>query len=428
MTPLRECYEQGGDRIVRRITIGARESITLIGDVSDPVPEFHAWMRWWQSFLRGQKIQCEEAWRPLRIADLFCGCGGLSLGAAEAARAVGLLPVFELAVDIDAAALSVYNENLHPVRLLARDVGTLVSYSVPALVRGDREAYPSLVESDLRSLVGRIDLLLAGPPCEGHSNLNNRTRRSDPRNKLVLDAVALALALRVRTVVVENVPEARADRHGAIRTAENALRSFGYHVSTVVLDASDYAVAQTRRRLFLLASREAPPSEATLLGLTKRPIPDLRWAIGDLEDARSSPLDVPSRPSPENQRRIAYLFETDSYDLPDSLRPPCHRAGHTYPSVYGRLVWDKPAGTITTGFMSMGRGRFVHPSRPRTLTPHEAARLQGFPDSFRFVLSDDREPTRSQLAKWIGDAVPPPISYAVVLTVLETLMRSRDGT
>ncbi len=354
MTLLRECYEQEASRVARRIVIGAQESITFIDDVSDLAPNSPAWMRWWQSFLRGQKIYGERAWRPVRIVDLFCGCGGLSLGAAEAARAIGLLPVFELAVDIDAAALSVYAENLHPVRTLARDVGALVCYSVSRRVEGDRTIHPSLVETDLRSLVGRIDLLLAGPPCEGHSNLNNRTRRHDPRNRLVLDAVALALALQVRAVVVENVPEARADKHGAVRTAENALRSSGYYVSTVLLDASDYAVAQTRRRLFLLASREAPPSETVLDGLSKQPVPNLRWAIGDLEDARSSPLDVPSRLSPENQRRIAYLFETDSYDLPDPLRPPCHRNGHTYPSVYGRLVWDKPAGTITTGFMSMG--------------------------------------------------------------------------
>lgn len=424
MTALQECYEKVDKYIVRRITVGARETTTFILDVADPTPDTPAWMRWWQSFLRGQKSCGEQAWYPIRVVDLFCGCGGLSLGIAEAARALGLLPVFELAVDIDAAGLSVYVENLLPVRTLARDVGTLVSYSAPGLVSSEQAIDPSLVESDLRSLVGHIDLLLAGPPCEGHSNLNNRTRRSDLRNRLVLDAVAVALALRVRALVMENVPEARADRYAAVQAAEIALRSFGYHVLTVVLDASDYAVAQTRRRLFLLASREAPPNEATLRGLAKRPTPDLRWAIGDLEDARSSFLDVPSRPSPENERRIAYLFEADVHELPDSLRPPCHRGGHTYPSVYGRLFWDKPAGTITTGFMSMGRGRFVHPSRPRTLTPHEAARLQGFPDSFRFVPSNGRNPTRSQLAKWIGDAVPPPVAYAVGLTVLETLMRS----
>jgi DNA (cytosine-5)-methyltransferase 1 len=348
----------------------------------------------------------------------------LSLGAAEAVRAVGYLPVFEAAVDTDANALAVYAANLHPVRVLARDVGTLVSYSAPHLARGENLDHLSLVVPTLRPLVGGVDLVIAGPPCEGHSNLNNRTRRSDPRNNLVLDAVAAAIALEARAVVIENVPEARADRFGAIRDAELALRSAGYCVSTVILDASDYGVAQTRRRLFVLASSRGLPSETTLQALVKRPTPNLRWAIGDLVDADASPLDRPAKPSPENERRIAFLFEKDLYELPPGMRPACHRNGHTYPSVYGRLRWDEPAGTITTGFMSMGRGRFVHPARRRTLTPHEAARLQGFPDSFRFVLDEKTPPTRSHLAKWIGDAVPPPLAYAVVLTVLETLLEN----
>jgi DNA (cytosine-5)-methyltransferase 1 len=168
------------------------------------------------------------------------------------------------------------------------------------------------------------------------------------------------------------------------------------------------------------------PSDWTLRGLEKLPVPDVRWAIEDLQDADGSFLDMPTRLSPENERRIAYLFENGSYELPDFLRPPCHRDGHTYPSMYGRLSWDKPAGTITTGFMSPGRGRYVHPSRPRTLTPHEAARLQGIPDSFRFVRAEGAAPSRTQLARWIGNAVPPPLAYAVVLTVLEASVSRRD--
>ncbi|WP_448575941.1 DNA cytosine methyltransferase [Thermomicrobium sp.] len=391
-------------------------------DLSGLGSDVEPWMRWWRTYLRGGIANVGKSEFPVRIVDLFCGCGGFSLGAAEAARALGLLPVFEAAVDIDAAGLQVYSRNLQPVRTINRDVGTLIGYSVHRLARGEIPDRSSLLDPGLRSLAGRVDLLLAGPPCEGHSNLNNKTRRRDPRNTLVLDAVAVAIALEASTVVIENVPGARADERRVVQSAEEALKSAGYRVLSRVLDASDYAVAQTRRRLFIMASRLSEPCERMLAGLVKSPPPDVRWAIEDLEDAGESPLDIPTRHSAENERRIAYLFETHSYDLPDDLRPPCHRGGHTYPSVYGRLSWDKPAGTITTGFTSMGRGRFVHPSRPRTLTPHEAARLQGFPDSFRFVWEGDRVPARSQLAKWIGDAVPPPLAYAVVLTVLKTLL------
>ena len=106
------------------------------------------------------------------------------------------------------------------------------------------------------------------------------------------------------------------------------------------------------------------------------PVRDLRWAIGDLEnDAGLSPDRAAGRTSAANARRIDYLFDNGLHDLPDSERPPCHRDRvHSYTSVYGRLHWDRPSPTITGGFYSMGMGRYVHPSRRRTLTPREAAR------------------------------------------------------
>ncbi|MCS7296247.1 MAG: DNA cytosine methyltransferase [Dehalococcoidia bacterium] len=416
-----ERYEVLPGLVRRTVTLGDRETVTEIADVSglDGAP---AWMRWWGSFLRGQRPKPPRLARPLRIADLFCGCGGLTLGAVEAATAVGFSPLVELAVDVDAAALRVYEANFHPRRVLAKDVAGLVAYPYPSGDDPDTSVGTvRLLDPIASSSKGTIDLLLAGPPCEGHSNLNNRTRRNDPRNRLLLDAVAFAIGAECPLVVIENVPEALADRGRVVQKAVEALRSAGYSVLTTVLKATDYAVAQARRRLFLVASRFGPPRGETLQALVKRPAPDLRWAIADLETARSSPLDVPAVPSPENQRRIDYLFDHDLYELPDELRPRYHRPGHSYRSVFGRLRWEKPSSTITSGFMYVGRGRFVHPSQRRTLTPHEAARIQGFPDDFVFVADPLRPPLRSSLAKWIGDAVPPPLAYVAALAALETM-------
>jgi DNA mismatch endonuclease (patch repair protein) len=100
---------------------------------------------------------------------------------------------------------------------------------------------------------------------------------------------------------------------------------------------------------------------------------------------------------------MTWLLENNAYDLPNLLRPECHHGVHSYASMYGRLRWDAPAQTITTGFGSMGQGRFVHPSRPRTLTPHEAARLQTLPDFFDL----DETKGRGAWAAVIGNAVPP---------------------
>ena len=144
----------------------------------------------------------------------------------------------------------------------------------------------------------------------------------------------------------------------------------------------------------------------------------LKETIGDLETRDTEDLmDQVPQLSAENQDRINYLFEHDLFDLPNQVRPDCHKNGHTYPSVYGRLSWDKPSQTITTGFLTPGRGRYIHPSKRRVLTPREAARIQGFPDWFDFV-GQGEPPSRTSLSKWIGDAVPTPLGYAAVLTAL----------
>jgi len=128
----------------------------------------------------------------------------------------------------------------------------------------------------------------------------------------------------------------------------------------------------------------------------------VRWAIADLSRKRGSGIfDAPSILSRANTNRINYLFRYGLYNLPDHRRPICHQRAHSYKSMYGRLSYDELAQTITSGFGSPGQGRFIHPTRPRALTPHEAARLQFFPDSFDFSSVE----LRTALANMIGNAV-----------------------
>lgn len=147
----------------------------------------------------------------------------------------------------------------------------------------------------------------------------------------------------------------------------------------------------------------------------------LKWALDHLDildEAGDDPLNQPTGHSLENQARIDWLFDNDEYDLALSQRPECHKDGTSYTSVYGRMRLNEPAPTITTGFTTPGRGRFVHPTERRTLTPREAAVIQGFPLDYRFINESGSPPSRSQLAKWIGDAVPMPLGYAAALSVL----------
>ena len=146
----------------------------------------------------------------INVVDLFCGCGGFSLGVRHAIEAVGLRPVFRFAADLSSAALDVYAANLRPLRKARQNVELLLDYRLRA------EQEPSLpdltsveLSSELCPLVGCTDVLLAGPPCEGNSNLNNRTRRTDDRNELYLDAVVAGIALDAKVIVIENVPAVR---------------------------------------------------------------------------------------------------------------------------------------------------------------------------------------------------------------------------
>jgi DNA (cytosine-5)-methyltransferase 1 len=138
--------------------------------------------------------------------------------------------------------------------------------------------------------------------------------------------------------------------------------------------------------------------------------------IRDLSDVYGSGVfDTSATHSAENRRRIAYLFDRGVYDLPDSQRPDCHRLHpHSYKAVYGRMRGDQPSPTITSGFGSTGQGRFVHPHEARTLTPHEAARLQGFPDWFTFGACNRRR----ALQEMIGNAVPAQLGYLATLAAL----------
>jgi DNA (cytosine-5)-methyltransferase 1 len=364
----------------------------------------------------------------LSIVDLFCGCGGLTLGAKEAALAVGLRPWVRLAVDTDEHALAVYAANSMPECTLAANASSLVDFQIVGWAEEARFARsPRVLHRTLKAVRGSVDLLVAGPPCEGHSNLNNRTRRADPRNLLYLDAVAIGIALGARAIVVENVPEVLNDRSRVAETALALLRKCGYDTKRGVLASDELGWPQTRRRLFLVGSRSGVLDLRSVARSMTRSPTTVRWAIEDLVDATGDEL-LDSTPalSPENRRRIDYLFDNDLYDLPDHMRPGCHRNGHTYPSVYGRLRWDAPAQTITKGFMSPGRGRFIHPSRRRPLTPREAARLQGFPDWFRFRADHTTVPSKDALAKWIGDAVPPVLGYVSALAALSGFFAGTD--
>lgn len=415
-------YEQtGGRTITRKAKAGQLSGVTTLQ--SDSVIDVSPEHTWWLLQARGKAANATVRGQ-LRYIDLFSSVGGLSLGAASAAEAVSLEAVAEAAIDIDLDALAVHQHNIGTRLIKHLSVSDIVDFLVYDEGVNASLAYaPEILDSDLQNLVGSVDLVLAGPPCQGHSNLNNHTRRSDPRNQLYVSAAAAAIAFNPQVVVFENVPDIARDKSNVVETAEALFRTSGYSVSKFNLRASELGAPQTRHRHFLIASKQPHVSERILKDALGREPMTLWDAIGDLEGSSEENFmtDVPKL-SQENIDRIDYLFDNDVFELPNDWRPDCHKDGHTYPSVYGRLSWDKPSPTVTTGFMTPGRGRYIHPSERRVITPREAARIQGFPDTFSFA-PGGLTPSRKNLSKWIGDAVPVQLGYAATLAALSAVLK-----
>lgn len=336
---------------------------------------------------------------------------------AEAAADCGFGIKVQLAVDIDERALRVYERNFQPVAIYNGSVNRLVNFTLTP----DLEVHvePKLLPPLLEAAGPGIDLVIGGPPCQGHSGFNNKSRRSDPRNSLYLTAVAAAIGCNASCLVLENVPEIRRSDLEVVEGAIKMLRAAGYAVDDGVLSSNELGWPQSRKRHFLVASMQG------IVPLAQIKAEYASTSVGAAEFLRDLPKrggDMDSVPeySKVTRERISFFERHPGiYDLPNSERPECHKEGTTYKAVYGRMRPMDPIPTLTTGFLTPGRGRFIHPEELRTLTPGEAAYAQGFPSWFSFKLGDA---SRQDLTKWIGDAVPLPLGYVASLAVLRPLL------
>lgn len=322
--------------------------------------------------------------------DLFSGCGGLTQGLKEAGFDV------LAAVEINAKARETYQLNHSEVKFIGADI---------------REVTIGQALTACAIKKGQLDLLAGCPPCQGFSSLrshNGKVAIPDPRNDLIDEFARLALGLRPKMIMMENVPALA--RYDKFKHFVNQLRADGYEVRVEVLDVSTFGVPQRRKRLILSASRLGAPCLAT-------PTPQrrtVRDAIGELEKA--GPGGDPCHDSTSLRRspRIQALIEAIPKDggsrssLPQRLKLDCHKRTSGFNDVYGRMKWDDVAPTITSGCYNPSKGRFLHPSENRPITLREAALLQGFPRGYKFKVEHGKE----AVALMIGNALPPPFIAA----------------
>jgi DNA (cytosine-5)-methyltransferase 1 len=354
--------------------------------------------------------------KRLTYIDLFCGGGGLSLGVHNASKFLGMKPQSVLAADIDHDALNLVKSHFRPVYTRSKSVEDLIRYEIDLSQNSCKYiSYPEIIDHQIKTLRGRVDLLVGGPPCQGHSNLNNKTRRYDPRNLLYLNMPSFAIALDIPNIIIENVQTISKAKENVVEITRNLLSAHGYFVEEHVLKASDFGVAQSRTRHFLTASKNKYVRTASLIRAFSGEEISFNTACTNMPklDKKLTCIEQTSELSQENLDRINYLHDNNEDDLPNFVRPDCHKNGTTYRAVYGRIIGDLPMTTITTGFSSPGRGRFVHPKERRPISAREAARCQAFPDWY-WEKAVELGLTRSRYQKVIGDAVPPLFAYPLM--------------
>lgn len=314
--------------------------------------------------------------------DLFSGCGGLSLGLRLAGYRV------LAAVEVDRKAAQTYRLNHPDVTLFERDISELP---------------PSELMQACGLAPGELDLLAGCPPCQGFSRIRTRNGSSsnaDPRNGLAMRFLEFAKAIMPRHLLLENVPGLRKEPLWATLKAE--LSSAGYRLIEDVVDAHDFGVPQRRKRLLLLGTLGGDPKlpRACASRPTVRDALSLVPAKDALHSLRVNHSD--------SALRIIRAIPKDGgsrSELPRALRLACHSKTDGFSDVYGRMSWDSPSPTITSGCHNPSKGRFIHPTEDRAISLREAALLQGFPPDYRFVVAHGKE----SIALMIGNALPPPM-------------------
>lgn len=350
--------------------------------------------------------------QKLGVLDLFSGAGGFSNGFEQAG--------FEIvsAVEYDEKIAKTYSYN-HPNTILYnKDI---------------REISIKEIQDNFKLKKANIDVIVGGPPCQGFSMSGRRIRKKgkfleDERNFLFLEFHKFVKILKPKFFIIENVPGILNYNDTAIKEEIYSLFSDDYAIDCKVLNAADYGVPQLRKRAFFIGSQNKQHKDKLFPTPTHTPEKYITlWeAISNLPQIKNGEGEekIPANnltPQTKYQKTLSakksdFVYNHTSSkhknetlkkleqikigqrqaDLPKNLQTKSVHSGS-----YGRMHVNKPAFTLTTRINTPSVGRIVHPYLNRTITPREAARIQSFPDDFRFIGNI------TTVGMQIGNAVPP---------------------
>lgn len=374
----------------------------------------------------------KEQTKTYRLIDLFAGAGGMTLGFTKS-LGHAFLPVWANDFNVSAAKTYSINFGCH-----------CTTDDIVGIVDNRLDEIP------------KADVVIGGPPCQGFSLLNKQ-RDGDPRKQLWRPYLRIVEHVGAEIFVMENVPQLLgSDEYDEIYKEAHAL---GFHLVSTRLCAADYGVPQTRWRAFIVGCKFRHPGgffppkkthrrpsdvntgmlfseEYDVYVTNPRPWRTVRDAIADLPPPKGTeirdeapPLDLHfgRTPTPKSLKRYMAIPKEgmNRFDLQKrapELTPACWiRKTQGGTDLFGRLWWDRPSFTIRTEFFKPEKGRYLHPSQHRPITHREAARLQSFPDNFRFSGS------KIEIAKQIGNAVPPKLAASVADCVYALLASKETG-
>ena len=347
--------------------------------------------------------------------DLFAGCGGLSLGLKNA----GFDIILSNEINPDAAKTYKYNIDNN---IIIDNISNVTNNKISKII-GQK----------------KIDLITGGPPCQGFSMAGKR-KIDDPRNYLFNEFVRVVNFVKPKFFIMENVKGLLTLNNGkAIKSIETEFKKIGYHTNTNIIKASDHGIPQHRERVFIVGSPY--PFELSLTKQLKVSVKDAISDLSCLSSGESSSIycthpqtkfqkymrgDNDTLHNHESPKHKQYIIDRFSKLKPGQDGSNLPRKYQTKKQILYRLDPNEPSKTITTL-----PDDYIHYSQDRILTVRETARLQSFPDYFKFLGKrttggSNRKQDVPQYSQ-VGNAVPPMLAKYIGKEIIKSIVNTENS-